>query len=219
MPQDNDLNETKAVSKSSKTRNNRDSALLHLMFIRDEITLLPRPRKGRHKEKSDDDLTVRLEKQLTPTSSKRCKEELAEEKKLNGLLLERLEAYELAIQKIDQISLHALSTFAAVQVGGRKPKLEISEMARAIAKRHMEHKKELPTWKELHYEVRLHFFKNDPQLFIKKMKKGMDPVEVERNSIDPKWSYWRTVEGFISERKVSSILTQLRNENKKIQQK
>jgi hypothetical protein len=50
MPQDNDLNETKAVSKLSKTRNNRDSALLHLMFIRDEITLLPRPRKGQHKK-------------------------------------------------------------------------------------------------------------------------------------------------------------------------
>jgi hypothetical protein len=219
MPQDNDLNETKAVSKLSKTRNNRDSALLHLMFIRDEITLLPRPRQGQHKKKLDDEKTGRLRKQLNTTSSKRCSEKLAEEISLNALLLERLDEYELAIQRIDRIALHALCSFSAVQVGGRKPKLEINEMAKAIAKRHMEHKKELPTWKELHYEVRHHFFKNDPQLFIKKMKKGMDPVEAERNSIDPKWSYWRTVEGFISERKVSSILTQLRNENKKIQQK
>ncbi len=219
MPQDNDLKNKKPVSKVSKTHNNRDSALLYFMFIRDEITLLPRPQQAQKNKKLDGDQTGRLLKQLNPASSPRGHEDLAKEKGLNDLLLKKLDAYEIAIQRIDRIALHALRSFTAVQVGGRKPKLEIKEVAIAIAKRRLEHKKKLPTWKELHYEVRHYFFKNDPHFFIKKVSKDMDPVEVKRNSIDPNWSYWRSVDGLISERTASSILTQLRNENNKIQQK
>jgi len=219
MEQKSELSKKKPVKKPSKVRNNRDSVLLHFMFIRDEIMSLPRPGKGNRNNKLDDDKVAPNVVKAKSTTSKSFNNELAKERELNDRLLDKLDAYEHAIQKIDWIALHALKTLDDVQVGGRKPKLEITEMAIAVAKRHIEHKKKLPTWKELHNEVRHDFFKNDPQLFIKKVKKSMDPEEVARNSKDPKWSYWRHVAGLISERTASSILTQLRNENKKIQQK
>jgi hypothetical protein len=219
MQQKNDSTQAKAAKKVRKTRNNRDYALLHFMFIRDEIAPLQRPRLGHlNKKLNDDQIDAPLE-QVRPASAKGCREQLAEERTLNDRLIERLSAYELAIQRIDRIALHALSKFDDVQVGGRKPKLEVKEMAKEIATRHLQDKKKLPTWRELDYAVRHYFFKNDPQIFIEKVKKGMDSVEVARYRIDPNWSFWRTVDGLISERTLSSILTQLRNEIKKIKQK
>jgi hypothetical protein len=145
MNQKNDLIEANAAKKVRKTRNNRDSALLHFFLIRDAITPLPRPRQGHLSKKLADDQPDLTVEQAKPASVKNCQEELAEEKKLNDRLIDRLEAYVLAIQKIDQVSLHALNTIYDVQVGGRKPKQEINETARDIAKIILQKNKKLPT--------------------------------------------------------------------------
>jgi hypothetical protein len=221
MQQKNDLTEAKAAEKVRKTRNNRDSALLHFMFIRDEIAPLPRPRQDHLSKKLGDDQTDPPLEQVKRTSAKRCQEELAEERKLNDRLIERLEAYELAIQKIDLISLDALSTIYDVQVGGRKPKQEINETANALAKIHLQKNKKLPTSKELHYAVSKDAFKKDPQEFIRIVSQvnDMDRSVVLQNSRDPSWDYWKHVPGLTSDRAMSAVLTKLRNAGKKNQQK
>jgi hypothetical protein len=210
MYQKIESSEKKSAKKTSNVRNNRDSVLLHFMFIRDEITSLPRSSKSNHNKKLDDDRTTPQVGKAKTTSSKTCRQKLAEEKELNDRLLSSMEAYEHAIQRIDLIALHAMSTLGDVQVGGRKPKLEIKEMAIAIAKKHLQEKKKLPTWKELYYKVRHELFKKNPQRFIEMVKKGMDDREVLSNSIDPSWSYWSNVDGLVSERTLSTILTSLR---------
>jgi hypothetical protein len=219
MQSKNDTTETKTEKRAKKTRTNKDSALLHFMFIRDEITSLPRPRQGNRNKKLDDDQVAPNVGKAKPTSPKTCHQELAEEREQNDRLLDRLDEYERAIQKIDWITLHALRTLGNVQVGGRKPNLEIKELARAIAKQYLQEGKKLPTWKELDYKVRHALFKKDPQGFIERVKNGLDLREVLRNSIDPNWSYWRNVEGLVSERTWSAILTEIREEIKEVQQK
>jgi hypothetical protein len=214
MQQKHDLIEARAAKKVIKTRNNRDSALLHFMFIRDEIAPLPRPRQVNFSKKLGEDKPDLPADQVKPASAKRCQQKLAEEKKLNDRLIERLEAYELAISKIDQISLHALNTIYDVQVGGRKPKQKIKEMANAIAKSYLQKYKKLPTGGKLLYEVRKDFFKNDPQEFIRMVcqENEMDQNEVLQNSRAPSWDYWKHVDGLTSERTMSAVLTQLRKE-------
>ncbi len=213
-------NSTKSkAKKAKKTQNNKDSALFYFMFIRDEITSLPRPRQGNRNKKLDDGQVAANVAKAKPTSSKTRHQELAEERELNDRLLDRLDSYEHAIQKIDRIALHALKTLGDVQVGGRKPNLEIleiKEIAKAIAKKYLQEGKKLPTWKELDYKTRHELFKKNPQRFIEKVKKGLDSREVLRNSIDPNWSYWRTVGGLVSARTWSAILTEIREEIKKV---
>jgi hypothetical protein len=101
-----------------------------------------------------------------------------------------------------------LSTIYDVQVGGRKPKQEINETARDIAKIILQKNKKLPTAKELYYEVRKDFFKKNPQEFIRIVSKKyhMDPSAVLQNSRDPSWDYWKQVLGVTSERRVSEFL-------------
>ncbi len=212
MHQKNDLFHAEAAKKVRKTRNNRDSALLHFMFIRDEIARLPRPCQGHLRKKIEDNQPALPVEQVKRASAKRCQEELAKEKNLNDRLIERLEAYEHAIQKIDEISLHALSVIYDVQVGGRKPKHQINEMANAIAKSYLQKNKKLPTGKELLYEVRKDFFKNDPQEFIRivSQENEMDQSVALQNSRDPSWDYWKHVPGLTSERAMSAGLTRLR---------
>jgi len=193
-------------------RNNRDSALLYLMVIRDEIVQLPRPKRPQNlpgKKLGNAPPTPALEQQKL-TSAVPCEGLLAEERKLNDRLIDLLDAYNQAIQKIDRIALHALRKFNDVQVGGRRPKLDIKEIAEEIALNHFEKYKKLPTSRSLRQDVRESFFKADPYQFIEKVKKAMDPKTVARYSIDPAWSYWRTVDGLTSERTMSAILTQLR---------
>ena len=212
MQPEKNLTETKAEKRAKKTRNNKDSALLNFMFIRDEITSLPRPQRGLLNKELDDDQAGPLIEQVKPTSPQRRHEELVEERKLNDRLIGVLEAYELAIQEIDRISLHAISTIYDVQVGGRNPKLAITKAAEAIAISHFHKNKKLPTGKELHYSVRKYFFKNDPQNFIRMVSEenNMDRSVVLENCRAPSWDYWQLVPGLTSERAMSKVLTQLR---------
>ena len=204
------------TGRGRNTRNNRDSALLYLMVIRDEIVQLPRPKMPQNlldKKLVNVSPTPALEQQKS-TSTMPCEELLAEERKLNDRLIDLLDAYNQAIQKIDRIALHALRKFNDVQVGGRRPKLDIKKIAEEIALNHFKNDKKLPTSKSLLQEVRQVFFKADPHQFIEKVKKDMDPKTVARYSIDPAWSYWGTVDGLTSERAMSGILTQLRHKIK-----
>jgi hypothetical protein len=212
MQSKKDSTETKTKKRAKKTRNNKDSALLHFMFIRDEITSLPRPPRGLLNKELDNDQAGPLIEQVKPTSPQRRHEELVEERKLNDRLIGVLQAYELAIQEIDRISLHAISTIYDVQVGGRNPKLAITKLAETIAISHFHKNKKLPTGKELHSSVRKDFFKNDPQKFIRivSQENEMDPSEVLQNSRAPSWDYWKLVPGLTSERAMSKVLTQLR---------
>ena len=198
-------------------RNNRDSALLYLMLIRDEIVQLPRPQRPQNllnKKLVNAPPTLALEQQKS-TSTRPCEELLAEEGDLNDRLIDLLEAYKQAIQKIDRIALHALRKFNDVQVGGRRPKLDIKGIAEEIAVYHFEKYKKLPTAENLLQQVRHSFFKKDPQQFIDRVKIGIDPKTVALYSVDPTWSYWKTVDGLTSERAMSTILTQLRYKIKK----
>lgn len=211
-----DLTETKTEKWVKKTRNNKDSALLHFMFIRDEITALPRPRRGHIKKKLNDGQAGHPLEQVKPPSPQSPHEELVEERKLNDLLIGVLEAYELAIQKINRISLHAISTIYDVQVGGRKPKLSVTKVAETIAISHFEKNKRLPTGKELHYTLRKYFFKKDPEQFIRivSQENDMERSVVLQNSRAPSWDYWQLVPGLTSERAMSKVLTQLRKQIK-----
>jgi hypothetical protein len=216
MQPEKDLIDMKDKKKAQKRRNNKDSALLHFMFIRDEITSLPRPPRGLLNKKLDEDQSDPPMEQVNSTSPQRRHEELVEERNLNDRLIVVLETYELAIQEIDRISLHAISTVYDAQVGGRKPKLSITKVAEAIAISHFDKNKKLPTGKELHHSVRKDFFKKDPQKFIQIVSREneMDRSVALQNSRAPSWDYWQLVPGLTSERAMSKVLTQLRKEIK-----
>ena len=188
--------------------------LLHFMLIRDEITALPRPHRGNRNKKLDHVKLVPTDAKIELTTSNELQQELAGETALNDRLLERLDEYDHAIQRIDRIALHALQTLGDVQVGGRKPNLEVKEMARAVVKKLLQEGKNLPTSKELDYKVRHELFKENPKIYIEKVKQGMDRKEVLRNSIHPTWSYWRNVGSLASERSWSEILKKIREETK-----
>ena len=214
MDQKIESSEEKSANKVSRVRNNRDSMLLHFMLIRDEITALPRPHRGNRNKKLDHVKLVPTDAKIELTTSNELQQELAGETALNDRLLERLDEYDHAIQRIDRIALHALQTLGDVQVGGRKPNLEVKEMARAVVKKLLQEGKNLPTSKELDYKVRHELFKENPKIYIEKVKQGMDRKEVLRNSIHPTWSYWRNVGSLASERSWSEILKKIREETK-----
>ena len=216
MDQKIEFSEAKSANKVSRIRNNHDSMLLHFMFIRDEITALPRPHRGVCNKKLDHAQLVPTDAKVGSTPSKKLQQELAEERALIDRLLQRLDEYDHAIKHIDRIALHALQTLGEVQVGGRKPNVKVKEMARAVVKKLLQEGKKLPTWKELDYKVRHELFKENPKLYIEKVKNGLDSREVLRNSIDPIWSYWRNAGGLVSERTWSEILKKIREETKKI---
>ena len=51
-----------------------------------------------------------------------------ESAKVMDLLVERLEAYDALLEKIDNIAHNALTIIDGTQVGGRKPRLEVKTM-------------------------------------------------------------------------------------------
>jgi len=134
-----------------------------------------------------------------------------ESAKMMDWLVERLEAYDALVEKIDYIAHHALTIVDGTQVGGRKPSLEVKTVAVKLATEHYRKTGKYPPAVELCELVRRDFFKNSPQKYIDLVeKKIIDKNEVAIHRVDPTWAYWKRVRGLVSEKTISTILFELR---------
>jgi hypothetical protein len=202
------LSESRSIKE--KKRSTRDSSLLHLLFIRDAIGMFPRPKKNRGKSASKGAVESKKSTQARLALIKNQNIEQDESAKVMDLLVERLEAYDALLEKIDNIAHNALTIIDGTQVGGRKPRLEVKTMVLKSAIDHHTKCGKYPSAAKLCEIVRRDLFKNSPKKFIEIVAKKMDAKEVERHSVNPTWDYWKHIDGVVSEKTVSTILLELR---------
>lgn len=191
-------------------RNTRDSSLLHFMFIRDAIGMFQRFKKNPNKFANKGNVKSAKSKEAGLAFKNNQNIKQSEESKMIDTLFERLEAYEVLVEKIDYIAHHALTIVDGTQVGGRKPSFEVRKMAEKSAIEHFMKLGKYPSAAKLCEIVRRDFFKNSPQKFIQIVAKKLDKKEVEIHSIDPTWSYWKHIDGVVSQKTISNILNELR---------
>ena len=203
-------NLSESISIKEKKRSTRDSSLLHLLFIRDAIGMFPRPKKNRGKSASKGAVESKKSTQARLAMIKNQNIEQDESAKVMDLLVERLEAYDALLEKIDNIAHNALTIIDGTQVGGRKPRLEVKTMVLKSAIDHHTKCGKYPSAVKLCEIVRRDLFKNSPKKFIDIVAKKMDAKEVERHSVNPTWDYWKHIDGVVSEKTVSTILLELR---------
>jgi hypothetical protein len=206
----------KSTSKRIPKRSTRDASQLHFMFIRDAIVAFPWVKKNICKSGSKGAVKSPNSTQAEIALKNYQNTEQLEASRMVDSLVEKLEAYQALVEKIDFIAQHALTIFDRTQVGGRKPSLEVKTMAvKSATEYHMKLGK-YPSAAKLCEIVRQDFFKKSPQRFIKIVGKKIDEKEVVLNSIDPKWAYWKHIDGVVSERTISNILYELRTQTSNI---
>lgn len=205
----------KNMSESTPARvkklNTRDSSLLYLLFIRDAIGMFPRFKKNRSKSANNEAVKTKKSTRagLTLINNKNIEQD--ESAKMIDWLVERLEAYDALLGKIDNIANKALTIVDGTQVGGRKPSLEVKKMAVKSAIDHHKKTGNYPSAAKLCVIVRRDFFKNSPQKFIDLVAKKMNEKELAIHSVNPTWDYWKHIDGVVSEKTISTILFELRN--------
>jgi len=204
----------KNLIKSTTTRvikrNTRDSSLIHFLFIRDAIGMFPRLKKNPNKSVIKKNVKSPRSKETGLAIKNNQDTKQFESLKMIESLVERLEAYDALVEKIDYIAHHALTIVDGTQVGGRKPSLEVKKMAEKSAIDHYIKCGKYPSAAKLCEIVRRDFFKNSPQRFIEIVKKNLDKKELEIHRINPTWSYWKHINGVVSEKTISNILYELR---------
>lgn len=207
----------KNLSKSTpireKKRSTRDSSPLHFLFIRDAIGMFPKLKKNRSNLAINVPVKSKKSTQARLALIKNQNIEQDESAKMVDWLVERLEAYDALLEKIDYIAHHALTIVDGTQVGGRKPGLEIKTMAVKSAIEHHTKWGKYPSAAKLCAKVRQDFFKNFPQKFIALVEKKLDVKEVAIHRVDPTWAYWKSDDGVVSEKTISNILFELRTKS------
>jgi hypothetical protein len=202
----------KNMSESTPARlkklSTRDSSLIYLLFIRDAIGMFPRFKKNRSKSASNGAVKT---KKSTRAGLTLINIEQDESAKIMDWLVERLEAYDALLGKIDNIAHKALTIVDGTQVGGRKPSLEVKKMAVKSAIDHHKKSGNYPSAAKLCEIVRRDFFKNSPQKFIDLVAKKMKKEELATHRVNPTWDYWKRIDGVVSEKTISNILFELRN--------
>jgi hypothetical protein len=199
-----------SASAIMKKRNSRDSSLLHFMFIRDAIGMFPRFKnslaKSANKEVNKSKKSTRKGRALINNQNI----EHDESEEMIDWLVERLDAYDALLEKIDYIAHHALTIVDRTQIGGRKPSLEVKKIVVQTAIDHHTKWGKYPSAAKLCEMVRRDLFKNSPQKFIDIVAKKMDLKEVALHRVNPSWNYWKHIGGVVSEKTISNILFELR---------
>ena len=201
---------SKSTSIREKKRSTRDSSLLYLLFIRDAIGMFPRLKKKRNNSAGKKAAKSKKSTQVGLALRNNQNIEQDESEEMMDWLVERLEAYDALIEKIDNLTHNALTIIDGTKVGGRKPSLEVKTMAVKSAIDYHTKWGKYPSAAKLCKTVRRDFFKNSPQKFIAIVGKKMDAKEVELRSVNPTWDYWKYIDGIVSEKTVSTILFELR---------
>jgi hypothetical protein len=204
----------KKLSESTPARvkklSTRDSSLLYLLFIRDAIGMFPRLKKNRSNSASRKAVKSKKLTQVGLALRNNQKFGQDESEEMMDWLVERLEAYDALVEKIDYIAHHALTIVDGTQVGGRKPSLEVKIMAVKLATEYHTETGKYPPAAKLCEIVRRYFFKNSPQKYIDLVAKKMNVTEVAIHRVNPTWAYWKSVRGLVSEKTISTILFELR---------
>lgn len=203
-------NLSESISRKEKKRSTRDTSLLHLLFIRDAIGMFPRLKKNRNNSPGKKAVKSKKSTQLGLALRNNQNIEQDESEEMMDWLVERLEAYDALVEKIDYIAHHALTIVDGTQVGGRKPSLEVKTMAVKLATEHHTETGKYPPAAKLCETVRRDFFKKSPQKFIDIVGKKMNAKEVVIHRVNPTWDYWKRVRGLVSEKTISTILFELR---------
>ena len=186
--------------------------LLYFLLIRDEIGMLPRPNIP-PQEMGDAEAiaTVKSKKKRSETGAKQTSIQALEHAYgVIDLLITRLEAYEKAIKKIERITHNAMIIFDNVDVGGRKPNVEIQRKAKEMATDHRSGKGKFPSARSLNDMVCEQLFKADPQAYIDSVKHRMKEKDVALNRISPVWRYWKNCFRPCSQKSMHNILVTLR---------
>jgi len=210
----------KLVSPKSRRKTTvNDKTIILFDLIRHELLTLPRPtfnQQAKEKYSASKQTYSAVKTSLNRTQG--IDQTDASPCDICDLLITRLDAYENAIVKIEQLIHVALTQFSEVNVGGRKPNEMVKKIGTKIASEFLQNNGNLPTATHLLEEVRKHFFQENPHWFIKIVSdhSKIGPEIARQNSFDPNWNYWKHVEGLTSERAMSDLLRNIRITNENI---
>ena len=126
-------------------------------------------------------------------------------------LMGKLEAYESAITKIDDMSLRALGHLEAVNLGGKPSYHWARSRAISIANGYYRTYNKFPTMRVLREEFCYQLFRENSQLYIDKASAGLSDSDLAQMSRTPHWIQWSKREKKpVSGRWVSELLTELK---------
>lgn len=209
------------IAKQKKQRNIQrhrltvnDRTVMFFELIRSEIFILPRPGNTVANKDSNHNLTqssavngatanVHLSSRNSDLAHcNRCE-----------ILLDKLDAYENAINKIDNMSRAALSRFNRVNVGGRKSNHDIEILVELIASKFHERKGIFPKPIEAFELVCENLFSRDPWAYAESIRgKTKNDTWVGRHTYMEWWN-WKTLPRPVSYNTVRKYLSNFEAKN------
>ena len=192
--------------------NANDKTIMFFELIRSEIFSLPRPIYKRSKVEAfgEDNRSnivnknackhTQEESQLDSIACKTC-----------DILIDKLDAYESVIEKIDQMSKAGLMYFSQVNVGGKPREDWIRPQALKLAQEQYHSQGNFESAKIFHDELCYRLFQENRELYVQKVGQDILVSVFKENSFNPQWSFWKTQPKPISIRWVSLFLARCRN--------
>lgn len=205
------IKKTRSKKRPKLTTNDRATFIFEL--IRSDIFSLPRPIYERSKEKAKKK-EVTHSAVVKKDACKHTQEESQSDQiacKTCDILIEKLEAYEKVIEKIDQMSKAGLMYFSQVNVGGKPREDWLRPQALRLAKEQYDDQGRFESAKNFHYELCRRLFEKNPGLYVEKAGQNILDSVYRDNSFNPQWSFWKNQPKPISNRWVSLFLTRCRN--------
>ena len=208
---------TNMAKKKKRNRGRRPIAvtartLILFDLIRSEIAMLPRPGNSR----SDGDSKKIVRENSTAIASSGKEVLPSEQAALSQCetcyaLMGKLEAYESAITKIDDMSRRALGHLEAVNLGGKPSYQWARTRAISIANGYYRTHRKFPTMRVLRKEFCYQLFQENPLLYIDKAGAGLSEADLAELSRTPHWIQWSEREKKpVSGRWISELLTELK---------
>ncbi len=189
-----------------------DKTILFFELIRSEIFSLPRPIYKRDKV-----TTMKEVNQSGVVKEYACKHTQKDSQsdqidcKTCDILIEKLEAYESVVEKIDQMSKAGLVYFGQVDVGGKPREDWVRVEAIEMAQEQYQSQQRLKSAKNFHNELCYRLFEKNPGLYVEKASQNILDSVYRDNSFNPQWSFWKNQPKPISNRWVSQFLTECRS--------
>lgn len=191
-----------------------DRTVMFFELIRSEIFALPRPSNTDTNKDTNQNLAQSSAVNIA-TANDHLSSKNADLSDCNTceILLDKLDAYENAINKIDNMSRAALSRFNRVNVGGRKSNNDIEILVGLIASKFYERKGIFPKPVEAFELVCENLFNRDPRAYAESIRgKTKKDTWVGRHTYMEWWN-WKTLPRPVSYNTVRKYLSNFEAKN------
>jgi len=191
-----------------------DRTVMFFELIRSEIFTLPRPGNTYTNKNTNQNLAQSSAVNIA-TANDHLSSKNADPSDCNTceILLDKLDAYENAINKIDNMSRAALYRFNRVNVGGRKPNYDIEILVGRIASKFYERKGIFAKPVEVFELVCEDLFNRDPRAYAESIR-GKTKIDtwVGRHMYMEWWN-WKTLPRPVSYNTVRKYLSNFEAKN------